>query len=343
MRQVIVVIVLGIALTIAIVISIHHEKKEALLVLHAGSLAAPFGELEKEFEKIYGVDVQREAAGSKATIRKVTELGKKADVVASADYTLIENMMISSAPKYANFCIQFARNKIVIAYTNKSAYKNEINESNWYKILARKNVRFGFSNPNDDPCGYRALMVVQLAEIYYGNDTIFDELIEENTAITATQENGSYIIHVPSSAELGIDVAKIAMRSAEIDLMASLETGDIDYLFIYRSVAYQHRYSGVYFTELPEEIDLSSSEFADFYSKIKVSFASGDIIEAKPIVYGVTIPVNAKNEEMAIKFIALLLNETGQEIFERNGQIPITPAMCDNTTALPPELRKYVA
>ncbi|RLF47710.1 MAG: tungstate ABC transporter substrate-binding protein WtpA, partial [Thermoplasmata archaeon] len=237
MRQVIVVIVLGIALTIAIVISIHHEKKEALLVLHAGSLAAPFGELEKEFEKIYGVDVQREAAGSKATIRKVTELGKKADVVASADYTLIENMMISSAPKYANFCIQFARNKIVIAYTNKSAYKNEINESNWYKILARKNVRFGFSNPNDDPCGYRALMVVQLAEIYYGNDTIFDELIEENTAITATQENGSYIIHVPSSAELGIDVAKIAMRSAEIDLMASLETGDIDYLFIYRSVA----------------------------------------------------------------------------------------------------------
>ncbi len=343
MRQAIVAIVLGIALTIVIAISIHYERKETLLVLHAGSLATPFGELEKEFEKTYGIDVRREAAGSKATIRKVTELGKKADVVASADYTLIEDMMISSAPKYANFCIQFAKNKMVIAYTNKSAYKDEINESNWYKILARKNVRFGFSNPNDDPCGYRTLMVVQLAEIYYGNDTIFDELIEKNTAITAMQENGSYIIHVPSSAELGINVAKIAMRSAEIDLMASLETGDIDYLFIYRSGAYQHRYSGVNFIELPEGIDLSSSEFADFYSKIKVSFASGDTIEAKPIVYGITIPVNAKNEEMAIKFISLLLNETGQEIFERNGQIPITPAICDNITALPPELRKYVA
>jgi molybdate/tungstate transport system substrate-binding protein len=231
---------------------------------------------------------------------------------------------------------------MVIAYTNKSIYKDEINESNWYKILTRKNVRFGFSNPNDDPCGYRTLMVVQLAEIYYGNDTIFDELIEKNTAITSEGENGSYTIHVPSSAELGINVAKIAMRSAEIDLMASLETGDIDYLFIYRSVAYQHRYSGVNFIELPEEIDLSSSELADFYGKVKVSFASGDIIEAKPIVYGITIPLNAKNEEMAIKFIALLLNETGQEIFEQNGQIPIMPAVCDNITALPPELKKYV-
>ncbi len=343
MHHAAVAIVLGITLVIAIAVFIHHERKETLTIFHAGSLATPFGELEKKFEKIHGVDVQREAAGSKATIRKVTELGKKADVVASADYTLIEDMMISSAPKYANFCIQFAKNKMVIAYTNRSMYKDEINESNWYKILARKNVRFGFSNPNDDPCGYRALMVVQLAEIYYGNDTIFDELIEKNTAITATQENGSYIIHVPSSAELGINVAKIAMRSAEIDLMASLETGDIDYLFIYRSVAYQHRYSGVNFIELPEEIDLSSNEFADFYSKIKVSFASGDVIEAKPIVYGITIPVNAKNEEMAIKFVAMLLNETGQEIFERNGQIPITPAICDNITALPPELRKYVA
>ena len=343
MHRIAVAIVLIVALILLIALFIHSSQKETLTIFHAGSLATPFGELEKEFEKIYGADVRREATGSKATIRKITELGKKADVVASADYTLIEDMMISSYPKYANFCIQFAKNRMVIAYTNKSVYKDEINEGNWYKILARKNVRFGFSNPNDDPCGYRALISIQLAEIYYGNDTIFDKLIEENTAIDATEENGSYIIHVPSSAELGINVAKIAMRSAEIDLMASLETGDIDYLFIYRSVAYQHRHSGVNFIELPEEIDLSSSELADFYSKIKISFASGDVIEGKPIVYGVTIPVNAKNEEMAVKFIALLLNETGQEILRRNGQIPITPAICNNITALPPELRKYVA
>jgi len=335
-----IVAILVVASMIAIAIFLHQEKKETLIIFHAGSLSTPFSELEKIFEKKYSVDVRREAAGSKATIRKITELGKKADVVASADYTLIEDMMISS--KYANFCIKFAKNKMVIAYTNRSKYKNEINGSNWYKIMTRKDVRFGFSNPNDDPCGYRALIVVQLAEIYYKNDHIFDELIEKNSNIESRKENGSYIIFIPPSAELGINVAKIAIRSAEIDLMASLETGDIDYLFIYRSVAYQHRHSGVNFIELPEEIDLSNSNFTSLYSKVKVSFASGDIIEGEPIIYGITIPKNSENVEMAIKFIAFLLNETGQKIFQENGQIVITPAICDNITALPPALKKYV-
>lgn len=316
-----------------------NQNKEELIIFHAGSLTKPFDDLEKEFEKRNNIDVKREIAGSIATIRKITELGKKADIIASADYTLIEDMMY---PEYANFCIKFAKNKIVIAYTNKSAYKDEINEKNWYEILKRDGIRFGFSNPNDDPCGYRSLMVIQLAEIYYKNDSIFDELIEKNSGIKSMERNGKFIIEVPPTAELNINTDKIAMRSAEIDLMATLETGDIDYLFIYRSVAYQHRYSGVYFIELPEEIDLSNPSFVDVYSKVVVNFSTGKIIEAKPIIYGITIPLNAQNKDNAINFLILLLNETGQKIFEENGQIPIVPAICDNIENLPIQLRKYV-
>jgi len=55
-----------------------------LKVFHAGSLGEPFQELETEFEAQHpGVDVQREAAGSAQSIKKITELGKKADVLAS--------------------------------------------------------------------------------------------------------------------------------------------------------------------------------------------------------------------------------------------------------------------
>ncbi len=72
-----------------------------LKVFHAGSLGEPFQELEAEFEARHpGVDVQREGAGSAQSIKKITELGKNADVLASADYALIPSMMM---PEYADW------------------------------------------------------------------------------------------------------------------------------------------------------------------------------------------------------------------------------------------------
>jgi molybdate/tungstate transport system substrate-binding protein len=41
--------------------------------------------------------IQREAAGNAQSVKKITELGKNADVPMSADYTLIPSMMV---PKY---------------------------------------------------------------------------------------------------------------------------------------------------------------------------------------------------------------------------------------------------
>ena len=324
---------------ISALILLHQEKKESIVVLHAGSLSIPFSELEEKFEKKYSVDVRREAAGSVATIKKVTELGKRADLVASADYTLIEDMMEKHG--YANYCIEFAKNSIIIAYTDKSLYSSEINSSNWYEILAKKNVRFGFSNPNKDPCGYRTMMVIQLAEIYYNNEGIFEELIEGNTPITCEENNGNYTIHVPDSTQLS-STNKIMLRDMEVDLMAALEAGEIDYLFIYRSVAIQHAPSGVKFIELPPQIDLSELEYEPLYEKVEVLSSDGEKIKAKPIVYGVTIPTNAENEEMAIEFLKMLLGEEEKQVFIENGQLPISPAICDNKDFLPPALKPYV-
>ncbi|MDY6959389.1 MAG: hypothetical protein SVK08_09560, partial [Halobacteriota archaeon] len=56
-----------------------------LKVFHAGSLTNPLAEVEEIMEARHpNVDVQRESAASAKTIRKVTELNKTADVVASA-------------------------------------------------------------------------------------------------------------------------------------------------------------------------------------------------------------------------------------------------------------------
>ncbi|MDY9927473.1 tungstate ABC transporter substrate-binding protein WtpA [Methanosarcina sp.] len=309
-----------------------------LTVFHAGSLSVPFEELEAEFEaKHPGVDVQREAAGSAQSVRKITELGKEADVLASADYALIPSIMI---PEYADWYAAFARNQIVIAYTNESLYSDEINAGNWYEILRRPGVNYGFSNPNDDPCGYRTQMVTQLAEFYYNDNQIYDDLILDKTGMIATtEENGTVLVIIPESEALSPDTSKIMLRSMEVELSSALEMGEIDYFYIYRSVAEQH---GFKYVELPPEIDLSSIEYADDYSKVQVEMANGEVVTGSPIVYGVTIPKNAENPELAAEFVKLLLDKSGQQIFIENGQPPIVPAFSEGKEAMPEELQAFV-
>jgi molybdate/tungstate transport system substrate-binding protein len=43
-------------------------------------------------------------------------------------------------------------------------------------------------------------------------------------------------------------------------------------------------------------------------------------IKAKPIVYGVTIPKNAENREIAEQYLAYLLSDKGRAVFARNNQ-----------------------
>ncbi len=311
---------------------------EVLTVFHAGSLSVPFEELEAEFESQHpGVDVQREAAGSAQSVRKITELGKNADVLASADYLLIPSLMM---PEYADWYAAFAKNQMIIAYTNESKYSDEVTGDNWYEILRRPDVRFGFSNPNDDPAGYRSQMVTVLAESYYNDSQIYDDLILNNTGITfTTQENGTALVHVPASEEIAPNPEKIMLRSMEVELSSALETGEIDYLYIYRSVAEQH---GFKYVELPTEIDLSSLDYADNYAKVQVQMVNGEVVTGSPIVYGVTIPKNAENPELATEFVKLLLDKPGQQIFIENGQPPIVPAISEGKENMPEELQPLV-
>jgi molybdate/tungstate transport system substrate-binding protein len=235
-----------------------------LRIFHAGSLSGPFADLETEFESEHNhIIVQRESAGSVDSIRKITDLGRGGDVLASADYSLIESMMINNDPQFASWYIQFAVNRLVIAYTDHSTAKNEITAENWPTIFQRNDVNFGFSNPNADPCGYRSLMMLQLAEKYYDIPNLFEELIQSHSSISVTQDGHDFTIKAPENLDPD---SSIMIRPKEVDLMAQLETGELDYLIIYRSVAYQHRYSGVDFVNLPDAIDLSNPNLASDYS-----------------------------------------------------------------------------
>ena len=294
-------------------------QKTVLKVYHAGSLAVPFEDIEKIFESRYpNVDVQREQMGSVKAVKQITDIGKEADVLAVADYSLIPDMMY---PEYADWYIRFARNDMVLAYNpEKSKYAEEINAENWYDILRRKDVTFGFSNPNIDPCGYRAVMIIQLAELHYNDSSIFDDLILSNTAITVNTENGSYLIETPE--DLAPNTEKVLIRSKSVELVALVEEGGLDYAFEYRSVAVQHNLK---FVSLPEEINLGKVEYAEFYGKVKLMKADGNICAGKPVVYGITVPKNAPDPDLGLEFIKFILSDEGREILENYGQPPIVP------------------
>ena len=287
-----------------------------LVILHAGSLSVPFDEATEAFEELNpGVTIVTESAGSRTTIRKVTELGKRADVVAVADYTVIEDLMF---PDYADWYIWFARNEMVIAYSEHSKFSDEIDGENWYQILLRDDVQYGHSDPDQDPCGYRTLMLWQLAEIYYDVPGLYDDL------------------------DAGCPPQNI--RPKETDLIALQQAGALDYVFQYRSVAEQH---DLEYLELPEEINLSSPEFAEFYSHAQVAVSGKEpgtsvTLTGAPIIYGVTIPQNAPHPDLAIAFLKFLLGKEGQAITAENGQPPIVPAVASDPDRLPEELKQFV-
>jgi molybdate/tungstate transport system substrate-binding protein len=248
------------------------EEPIELRVICAGSLMVPFQALEKAYETKYpDVEVLIEGHGSIQVIRQVTELHREADVIAVADYSLIPLLMYDvladNGQPYADWTIKFASNRLGIGYTQESVYSQDLDAENWYQILSRPDVRLGFSDPRFDSLGYRALMVIELAEDYYGDDNIFDELVYSSfdPPITVAKPNGTQIISVPELVRSSD--ARVFLRGYSVQLLALLQAGEIDYAFEYESVAQQF---GLEFLELPIEIDLSSNLYAGEYSRVAV-------------------------------------------------------------------------
>ncbi len=293
--------------------------KPSIVVCNAGSLTIPLQRLAEGFEKQYGVKVLLEPSGSVEAVRKVTELGKACDVVAVADYRLIPMFMV---PRYAKWYIAFASNNLVVVYTDKSRYadevKNSANPMTVFQVLERPGVRYGFSDPNRDPCGYRAVGVIGLAALTTHNLTLLEDLVVSRIPGSRYElRNGTLHIYIPASPE---PRGGLVIRPKSVDLIAMLEDGALDYAFEYRSVAVQHH---LRYVELPPEINLGDPGMARLYSRVVVHIMAGTdrekAVAMAPIVYGVTVPVNAPHPREALLFVKYLLEE-GRRMFEEAGQ-----------------------
>lgn len=286
-----------------------------LVIFHAGSLAVPFKEIAQAFMKEYPtVNVQLESAGSVASARKITDLQRPCDILASADYSVIDNMLI---PAYADWNIRFASNEMAIVFNQTSNKADEISAGNWTDLLLDPNIRFGRSDPNSDPCGYRTIMTILLAENYYHQKGLEQKLL---------MKDHRYI------------------RPKEVDLIALLESQTIDYIFTYKSIARQH---GLNFLTLPDEINLGNPGFDSLYAATSVAINGkkpGEkiVVHGESMIYGITILRDAPNREAAIAFLEFLLAPgKGMKILSNNGQPSVIPMKTTGYDKVPEALQPF--
>jgi molybdate/tungstate transport system substrate-binding protein len=286
-----------------------------VIIFHAGSLSVPFKQLAIEYEKLNpGTKVLLEPAGSVVCARKITELKKPCDIIASSDYYVIKELLI---PDYTKWSIIFATNEIVIAFQEKSRYASEINASNWPDILMKNDVTFSRSDPDSDPCGYRTLLTFKLAEKFYNQPGLSEKLASKNRDF---------------------------IRPKEVDLVALVEANAVDFMFQYKSVAIQHNLK---YIELPREINLGDPAMNDLYKTVSQEVTGSTpgskmTVTGEYINYSLSILQNAPNSKEAVNFVSFLLSEKGMDIFRKNGQQPIIPFSTEQPGLIPASLKKYL-
>ncbi len=285
-----------------------------LVIFHAGSLSYPMLQISKAFEASHpNIKIIDQSGGSRTMARYISDLGKYCDVIISADYKVIDDLLI---PNFAKWNILFATNQIVLCYTSNSKYADKINANNWYDIISESDVDYGYSDPNNDPCGYRSNIVLQLAEKYYKIDGLYEKIFS--------------------------NLKKYNIRPKSVELISMLQTGNLDYAFEYLSVAVQHHLK---YIKLPAQINLGDPNYEDFYKKGYI-----DVTGKKPgekirkygstIIYGITITNESIHKSEAVEFLKYFLSRNGGlKILSDNGQPPLKKFKVENLDLLPKELK----
>lgn len=258
-----------------------------IVVYTAASVAIPIRAALDTFAAREHVTVQQENGGSLDIARKLTELHQIPDVVVLADYDVFPKLLM---PNQTTWYAEFARNRMVLAFTGKSKFASEVDSANWPTILQRPGVALGRANPDLDPNGYRTLLTLQLAEQYYEQPGLYDKLMKLSPAKN--------------------------VRPKEADLVGVLQAGEFDYIWSYESLAQATK---LRYITLPAAIDLGTPADTAAYAKASVKVAGKTprdtlTIKGQPIVYALSIPTAAPHPDMAEKFVAFLLSPEGRSL-----------------------------
>jgi molybdate/tungstate transport system substrate-binding protein len=320
------------------------KSKQLLVIYHHGSPTPAIEAAEKAFRLKYpNVEVQREKGDALPNMRKVTDMGKRADIVYTDDYSIIPPVMF---PKHADFWIRYAHDRMTIAYAANSRHASEVNATNWHEVLQRPGVKWGMADPNAGPDGYFSLGQIMLSGVYNKDPQLFERLVGANTAISVSESNGRFTINCPENLSPKGD--KVVIRPDPESLYPMILAGEIDYAFGYIGSVIGEGPEGIKTIDLPREVDLSDMSLASaVYNQVTINMFS-DRPERKIAVTlgakanGLTIPINAPNKEAAWDYLEIFLGEIGQNALKGVHITPLSPAEISDLSKAPESLKSLL-
>jgi molybdate/tungstate transport system substrate-binding protein len=210
-------------------------------------------------------------------------------------------------PKYTHWYVQYAGNKMVIAYNPKSKYAAQFKAiatgqepmKDLFTLLETPGLKLGRTDPNIDPQGRYFLEMLELAQMYY---------------------------HLPSDTVSKIVGSPIASASsaqifAESSLDATLESGQLDAASAYYTQAVELHLD---YIPLPDAIDLGNAALASSYAKAQVTTGTPPSVHSgAPLVLDITII--GKATPAAVAFVKYTLSSVGIAQYKQGGFTLLTP------------------
>jgi molybdate/tungstate transport system substrate-binding protein len=242
------------------------------------------------------------------------------DVVEFADAGLNSQLMGSANGNIVKWYITFARTHLVIGFNPKSKFapmfrKVQQHKLAWYKPLLAKGLKFGRTDPNSDPKGYRVIFSFKLAERLFGLKKFSRRVLGPIKNPDPTGSNSLSPQVFP-----------------EATLVSQLTSGNLDAGVFYLPEAIA---AHVPFIGLPQSISFGSPRYAKLDATQHYTNSKGIRITGSPTFYTISIPSTVKNRTGAVAFVKFALGRKAAALGGRVGLQTIAHDVYGDKKAVP--------
>jgi molybdate/tungstate transport system substrate-binding protein len=298
-----------------------------LITYSADAYTAEVTSLLNGFASSTGAQVAPAKSGGSFADANQIVAGAPDDVFVSVALSATSSQYLKNLT--SNWAVGFASDQMVLAYSNATqtsaaasviSMANTASSSNatsdwnsFYTALSSGGVKVGISDPISDPAGLRGWLALEAAgRLYAGGD--------QQAYVAGLIQNKANATGTNAAA-----------------LVAPLQAGQIQFLFIYKSAAVS---DGLKFLSLDSHVNLGSPSLAGFYSQFSYTDSAGKTAGA-PIILCITVPLSAVNTAEALQFVQYVVHNA--KTLSSSGLQPFAVAMLYNDVPPPAPIQALVS
>ncbi len=306
------ILLVGLGVGMALIQPVSASKGTASVYYAASLQTLNETQIGPAFTRRTGYGYQGEGLGSQLIANEMKGGQIRPDVVEFADPAVNKTLMGSANGGYVKWYADFARTRLVIGFNPSGKYGKLFRRVNhhhlaWYKPLLARGLRFGRTDPQIDPKGYRVLFAFRLAQRLFG-------LKHFAHRVLGPVENDKEIF-------------------PEQNLVAYLQTGQLDAGVFYLSEA---RTAHIPYISLPQKIDLGYPKYREIYATQHFTNSQGQTFVGAPIIYTITIPKTVQDKPAAVAFVKFVLGKRAARLSADLGLLPTKHVIRGDRRAVPP-------